>query len=643
MCGIAGIFRPDGRALPPETREHLIRMTDALVHRGPDGAGHWLCGPIGLGHRRLSIIDRRGGAQPMTSHDGRYTISYNGEIYTYRELRKELEARGARFTTLSDTEVIIESVRLFGVSALTHLEGMFAFALWDAKERTLLLARDRFGKKPLFYTLQNNACYFASELSALTALPVLSLHIDQAAIIRYLAHEYVPEPQTVYKEAKSLLPAHYAYVTQSGVTMERYWDLPEPKKAAKADDCIAECRSLLTQAVRRRLISDVPLGVFLSGGIDSSLVTALMAHEIGRVKTFSIAFTEASYDESRYARAIAERYATDHHETVLSADQCADILPSVIEAMDVPMADASLSATYLLARATRRHVTVALGGDGADELWAGYENYPAYALGRLYRRFPRSIRLGLIEPIARKLPSLSGYVNPRRALATFLHAAYTPDWLGIQDLLTAHHAEDLPNLLSRELATGYNWLLKEEFLFAATKLEYEAWQNASPLARAFHVYCRSYLPYDILVKVDRASMLNSLEVRAPFLDTDFAEFTARLPLEFKCRGLTGKRLLRKACADLLPPRILNRNKRGFQIPVADWLRGRLKPLAEDLFETSRLQQEGFLNAKYVHALMERHVSGAADLRKELWTLLVLQLWLRAQAKKPAVRSPTDTL
>ncbi len=550
MCGIAGIYRLDGSPLPPETRQRVATMTDQLIHRGPDGAGLWISGPIALGHRRLSIIDLSCGSQPMTSHDGRYTISYNGEIYTYREIRRELEAKGAVFETRSDTEVILESYRQWGTDALKRLEGMFAFALWDEKRRTLLLARDRFGKKPLFYTIQNGLCYFASELSALAVIPEISLHIDPTAIIRYLAYEYVPTPQTIYKEVRSLLPAHSVTITDSRSVEECYWHLPQPADTrVREEDAIAECRALLTQAVRRRLISDVPLGVFLSGGIDSSLVTALMARESGkRVKTFSIAFSEASYDESRYAKTVVERYNTEHCETVLTADQCADILPDLIRSMDVPMADASVAPTYLLARATRRHVTVALGGDGADELWAGYENYPAFAIGSLYRRFPRFLRKDIIEPLAGLLPSLSGYVNPRRALQTFFHAAYAPDWLRIQDLLSAFHTEDMPKLLSRELAGSCAWLLADEALFAGTKLEYDEWRDASPLARTFNVYCRTYLLDDILVKVDRCSMLNSLEVRAPFLDKDLAEFTARLPLRMKCGGMTGKQLLRKASA-----------------------------------------------------------------------------------------------
>ncbi|MBQ7457459.1 MAG: asparagine synthase (glutamine-hydrolyzing) [Desulfovibrio sp.] len=640
MCAIAGIVARFRRSLPDSAPTDVATMTDTMAHRGPDGQGIWRGDTACFGHRRLAIIDLVDGTQPMLSHDKRFCITYNGEIYNFRSLRTECLRHGAHFRTNSDTEILLESYRLWGKDCLAFLEGMFAFAILDTQTRTLFLARDRFGKKPLFYTFQNGCCYFASELSALTALSSLSLHIDLNALVRFCAYEYVPNPNTMYREIQSLPPSHFATLTDTSFSIERYWDLPTPlaeNKTASPEDLAIELKSLLRQAVRRRLISDVPLGVFLSGGIDSSLVTALMAEALPTVKTFSIGFQEASYDESRYAHIIRDTFATNHTECILSADQCADILPDLIQAMDVPMADASIAPTYLLSHMTRQSVTVALGGDGSDELWAGYENYAAYALGLFYQKLPRWLRRGIIEPVCAHLPSQSGYVNLHRAMQTFLHASYTPNWLRMQDLLTALHDEFLPTLFTKDVQTHLRLLHDPNELFSSTRVEYEHWQDPSisPLARAFHVYCRQYLPEDILVKVDRCSMLNSLEVRAPFLDTDLASFTARLPLSLKCQGLKGKKLLRMAIRDILPARILHRNKRGFQIPVADWLRGRLKPLLDDTFAPQTLHNEGIFDPKALSTLIELHTTKTLDLRKELWTLLVLLLWLRKQVHAPA--------
>ena len=350
------------------------------------------------------------------------------------------------------------------------------------------------------------------------------------------------------------------------------------------------------------------------------------------MKTFSIGFTEAAYDESRYARAAARAFGTEHHERVLSAAECADILPRIISGMDVPMADASVAPTWLLSGVTREKVTVALGGDGADELWAGYEHYIGFKIAEWYNRLPAALRRGVIEPLARRLPSSAGYINPRLAVETFLRAARTPAWQRVQSMLTALTPDMQEALLAapfREQAPGF---LAPETLFAPTRAQYEHWQPreaAAPLARAFHVYVRQFLPEDILVKVDRCSMLHSLEVRAPFLDRDAAEFAARLPVRHRLHGFRRKWLLKKAFADLLPPEILHRNKRGFQIPVAQWLRGRMRPLMEDLLCAGALREQGIFDPQAVRALMDEHISGRADLRKPLWTLLVFQLWRKA--------------
>lgn len=632
MCGIAGITCLDVRERLQESDAFAVKsMTDAMSYRGPDGDGLWLYEGVCLGHRRLSIIDLAGGGQPMHAACGGLTITFNGEIYNFQDIRKELASQGSTFQTHSDTEVILEAYRCWGTDCLKHFDGMFAFALWDEDHKRLFCARDRFGKKPFFYTVQHGRFVFASELGCLKKIPGLAFTPDRLALTRYLAYQYVPCPQTMFCEVSQLPPAHSLVVENGNVALSAYWNLPPSEESARIseDEACEQLRSLMHQAVARRMISDVPLGVFLSGGIDSTIVAGLMAQISSRpVETFSIGFTEASFDESSYARCAAETFQTNHHEHVLSAGDCADILPQVVSRMDVPMADASVAPTWLLSKATREKVTVALGGDGADELWAGYEHYIGFALAEKYNRLPAPIRHRLIEPICRHLPTSSGYINPRLATETFLRAAATPDWLRIQSMLTAF-TPDMQRLL---LQSPRPDLLADEVCFAPTRLDFDYWPDASAMQRAFHVYAREFLLDDILVKVDRCSMQHSLEVRAPFLDRDVAEFVARLPIRFKLRGLQRKFLLKKAFAKLLPDKILHRNKRGFQIPVAEWLRGRLRPLMEDLLSPDALKGNGFFREAYVRQLMDEHLTGRHDNRVPLWTLMVFQLWWRASCR-----------
>lgn len=640
MCGIAGILRLDNQVLPPEALVSVKAMTDAMAHRGPDGEKQWQDGPVCLGHRRLSIIDLAGGAQPMTDVSGQFCIVFNGEIYNFKSLRKELEAKGALFHSDCDTEVILQAYAHWGTNCLQYLEGMFAFALWDKTRQRLFCARDHFGKKPFFYTIQNNHFAFASELNSIALLARqckfanFYFQLAPQSIMRYLAYEYVPVPQTIYQQALALPPATAMIVENGNTRLFRYWDLPMPlaKAPAPMPELCEHLYALLNRAVANRMISDVPLGVFLSGGIDSSIVAGLMAGQSPKpIQTFSIGFKEASYDESHYAQTVAKAYGTAHHERILSADVCADALPGIASAMDTPMADASCAPTWLLSQLAREKVTVALGGDGADELWAGYEHYIGYKIALGYNRLPEFVRKKIIEPLAEKLPASAGYINPRLAVATFLAGANAPDWLRVQTMLTAMPPAMQQKVLNADwLKANDSAFLAPENLFAPTREQYEHWHGAaSSLARAFHVYCRQFLLDDILVKVDRCSMLHSLEVRAPFLDRHVAEFAAKLPITFKLHGFKRKYLLKKAFAKLLPPEILKRNKRGFQIPVAGWLRGKLKPLLEEMAAPDLLRQQGVFNPKAMQDLLAAHFSQKEDLRKPLWTFLILQLWLRA--------------
>lgn len=641
MCGIAGLLCLNGQKLPENALGVLKAMTDRMAYRGPDGEGFWQQGSVCFGHRRLSIIDLAGGKQPMCNSRNDLCIVFNGEIYNFEELRAELEKEGQSFQTHSDTETLLNAYAAWDIKCLDRLEGMFAFAIWDAKKQRLFAARDHFGKKPFYYSLQAGFFAFASELGSLSVLSQkcsfanFTFHVAPQALSRYLAYEYVPTPDSIYREAKVLEPASYLLVDDSGIKTGQYWELPWPSPHLPAPEAevAKELDRLMSRAVKLRMISDVPLGVFLSGGIDSSIVTGLMARiSQTPVKTFSIGFREASYDESSYADIVAKYFHTEHYNRILSAEQCADELPGIVSAMDTPMADASCAPTWLLSALTREHVTVALGGDGADELWAGYEHYIGFRIAQWYRKLPLWIREKIITPLANYLPESAGYINLRLAVKTFLAGANAPDWLRVQTMLTANGPELQKDILTedfkKELADG----LETAILFAPTRRRYEKWADApgvTALARAFHVYVRQFMLDDILVKVDRCSMLHSLEVRAPFLDKKVCEFVARLPVNCKLHGFKRKYLLKKAFAGLLPPQILKRNKRGFQIPVSQWLRGKLRPLLEDLLSAENLKRQGIFNYQEIRKMMELHFSGQADLRKQLWTLLVLQLWLKA--------------
>lgn len=640
MCGIAGLFRLDGADLPPDAARAVKTMTDKMISRGPDGEGLWLNGPVCLGHRRLSIIDLAGGAQPMTGPSGHTHIVFNGEIYNFPELKPELERRGVRFKTASDTEVILAAYETWGEACLDRFDGMFAFALWDQSKKRLFCARDHFGKKPFYYTLQNGVFAFASELDSLVSLAStlsgFAFRLDPRELMRYLAYEYAPTPRTFYREADVLDPSSLLVVSRNGLAKRRYWILPEPAERLPAPEreLGEELRSLMSAAVKMRMLSDVPLGVFLSGGIDSTIVAGVMASLSPQpIKTFSIGFREASYDESKYARIAAKAFGCDHYERILSGEDCARELPGIVGQMDTPMADASCAPTWLLSALARERVTVALGGDGADEFWAGYEHYIGYKLALAYNNLPKWLRKNIIKPLVRLLPASAGYVNPRLAALTFLKGAEAPDWLRVQTMLTAIGPDEQGRVLSENWLEAYarpQNFLDPANLFAPTREIYDFWtSSAPPLARAFHVYARQYMLDDILVKVDRCSMLHSLEVRAPFLDRRLSEFVARLPVDCKLRGFKRKYLLKKAFAQLLPPEILHRNKRGFQIPVAQWLREQLKPLLLDLMAPDRLRRQGIFNPDAVGAMIDAHLSGKKDLRKPLWTLLVLQIWMES--------------
>ncbi len=616
MCGISGIFYP---AVPKPVDSARVRaMTDALAHRGPDGSGVWTAPGVGLGHRRLSIIDLEGGAQPMLSADGGLAITYNGEIYNFREVRAELEARGHVFRTESDTEVILAAWRQWGVDCLSRLNGMFAFALYDRASDAFFLARDRMGVKPLFHAeLADGALIFASELKGLLAHPLLRRAPSPQAIEDYLAFGYVPDDASILAGVKKLAAGHYLLIRRGHAVPApiRWWDLdflPNVKSSPE------ELTELMRQAVRSRMIADVPLGAFLSGGVDSSAVVAFMA-EASRsaVETCSIGFVEADHDETRYAALVATRFATRHRSRVVAADDFA-LIDTLATAFDEPFADASAIGAYRVSELARETVKVALSGDGADEAFAGYRRY------RLFAAEERA-RQSLPAPALRALGAL-GAIYPKLHWAPrFLRARTTLQALGLSseeayaDAVTVSNAQTRSMLYSPEFAS----LLQGH---RAENRYIDSMRNApadDALSRAQYADLKIWLPGDILTKVDRTSMAVSLEAREPLLDHRLVEFAARLPTASRLRGGKGKWLMRQALERHLPPEILRRPKMGFVTPISAWLRGPLAHAAASIGRESAVVEAGWFDHSAVARIAAEHRAGKADHGRLLWQLLML--------------------
>lgn len=629
MCGICGAVSFEGRALDPA---HVVRMRDAMRHRGPDDEGLWVSSPapgaasVGLGHRRLAIIDlTEAGHQPMENEDGSVRVVFNGEIYNFQDLRPGLEERGHRFRSHSDTEVILHLYEEEGEEAIRRLDGMFALALWDARRGRLLLARDRMGKKPLHYATPPGWFLFASELKGLLAHPGVRATLDPEALLRYLTYEYVPAPRTIWREARKVLPGHLLVVERERIEERSYWKprFLRPAEIPSPDEAARHLTGLLTKAVERRLVSDVPLGVFLSGGIDSSAVVALMTRlrPPASVKTFSIGFHEKSYDESPYARAVADAFGTDHQEEILGGGEMLEVLPEVMGWLDEPFADSSILPTYLLARFTRRRVTVALGGDGGDELFAGYPTFQAHRIAELYRRLPGPLRWA-IEKGAGWIPPSPRYMSLEFRARQFLQGIALPAEERNQGWLGSFLPEEARGLLTGEAAGA----LGTDSPYADLREALRGFEGEELLDRIAYLYYRFYLQDDILVKVDRASMAVSLEARAPFLDTAVVEFASALPPSFKIRGLSTKWLLKKALGGIVPPQVLHRKKQGFGIPIAHWLNGDLRGAVDAALAPERLRRGGLLRPEPVARLLAEHRAGRRDHRKPLWTLFAFQRW-----------------
>jgi asparagine synthase (glutamine-hydrolysing) len=626
MCGIVGIF--DSREPRPVNRALLGRMNGALAHRGPDGEGLHVGPGIGLGQRRLAIIDLAGGRQPIYNEDGTIAVVFNGEIYNFQEVAAELRAKGHRFATQSDTEVIVHGWEEWGPACVEHLRGMFTIALWDGPRETLFLARDRLGKKPLYTTLlPDGRLLFASELKALLLEPMVRRELDPTAVEDYFALGYVPDPKSIYRAVRKLPPAH-RLVWRRGTpepAPEPYWDVSfaSPRPVAEAD-AIARLEHELAQSVRLRLISEVPLGAFLSGGVDSSSVVATMAGlKADPVDTCSIGFANRAYDESAYAETVARRYGTRHHVREVDIDDF-ELIDRLAHVYDEPFADSSAIPTYRVCQVARERVTVALSGDGGDEVFAGYARY-RWAMGeaRARRLVPGPLRAPLFGLAARLAPGARWLPRPLRLAPTLATLARDPVDAYVASIAT----------LPRELRNG---LLTHAFL--AELQGYEAsdlirrTMAAAPaeddLARLQYVDLKTYLPGDILVKVDRASMAHSLEVRVPFLDHVLVEWAATLPADLKLRGREGKVLLKRAMEPKLPRELLYRRKMGFAVPLAAWFRGPLGDRIRAIVTGPRLAETGVFEPRALARLLDEHQSGSADRSAALWSVMMFESFLR---------------
>lgn len=625
MCGITGWANLNSNAASNENDEVVLHgMCESIVHRGPDSEGLWTGDGVALGMRRLSIIDLHTGDQPVFNTDRSVIVMMNGELYNYREVRADLQKRGYIFRTNSDTEILPHLYDEYGDALLEHVSGMFAFALWDSKRKRLLIARDRFGEKPLYYGTFGGKLIYGSEVKTLLAHPDVKTDLNLDSLRQYLSFDYVPAPHSIYQGINKLPAAHKLVLENGEIKIDRYWSLSfeKPDEKPTIAEAAEHLRELMSDAVRRQLVADVPLGILLSGGVDSSTVAAFaVRHATETVKTFSIGFTEDSFDESKFAREVSRHLGTEHYEDILSVDTAAGLIGDIGKWLDEPLSDGSLLPTYLLASFVRKHVTVALGGDGGDEIFAGYPMYYAHKVAGMYERVPGFLRKGLIEPAVNAMPVSTKNMSLDYKAKRFIRAAnYDP--------VTRHHSwfgsfviDQHDSLLTREVLAHTS-----ADIYRDAKELLKTSDAKSRIEQMQFLDINYYMAEDILTKVDRAAMAVSLETRAPFLDPRVAEYAASLPTEYKLRGNKGKFILKESVKDMLPASILNRPKKGFGIPIAQWLRGNLNPLLHDMLAADRLKRQGIFDASYVQKLITEHETAKASHHKELWTLLVFQLW-----------------
>jgi asparagine synthase (glutamine-hydrolysing) len=640
MCGICGKFDIQGSSV---SEDLLKKMCQAIAYRGPDDEGIMVSPPVGLGHRRLSIIDlSSAGHEPMSNEDGSLWLVFNGEIYDFKSLRSLVQAKGHRLRSDTDCETLLHLYEEEGYSCLRHLNGMFAFGLYDRPRERLWLGRDRLGIKPLYYYWDGKRFLFASEIKAILCDPDVTREIDAEALDLYLTLNYVPAPKTIYKNIRKLLPGHFLVVERGGLSEVSYWDVPLESHPVTANSrgkgepmarCKEELKALIEASVKRRLIADVPLGAFLSGGIDSSIVVALMARNSSRpIKTFSIGYVDLpSFDETRYARQVAEFNGTDHHEFKLGYRDILDAFPRVLENLDEPFADSSCVPTYIVSRETRKHVTVALSGDGGDELFAGYRMYSGEFWSRYYSKLPRFVRESVIAPLIRTLPDARD--NPGLEKIRRVKKFISGMDLRFPERFCAWR-EIFPFSMRRNL-------LKEPpqsnlYLEAvqAQVAEKEDRFLRDPVNFMLYLDVKGLLPGDMLNKVDRMSMANALEVRVPFLDYNLVEYVFRLRGDTKLGPRGGKVILRETFKDMLPPSLHRRSKWGFEMPIAAWLRKELRFLPDEYLRRDLVERQGIFNYDMIHAMVDDHMRGRRDTSWQIWNLIVFQHWYNSYMGRP---------
>ena len=619
MCGIAGIVSATRESDITEAR--IRQMCDQIVHRGPDDEGIFVQDGAGLGMRRLSIIDLAGGHQPVFNEDRSAWIVYNGEVYNFPQLRPELEARGHRFYTKTDTEVIIHLYEEMGADCVQKLRGMFGLAIYDRAKRKLILARDRVGKKPLHYALINNQLYFASEIKSILSVAPELAEVNAQGLLEYLYYGYVPDPITAFKGIHKLPPGHLLEFQDGEIRIRQYWDLPQYNTHVprSEEECLEELERRLSEATRIRLISDVPLGAFLSGGTDSSIVVALMArNSSGPVKTFSIGFKSAEFNETDYARIVAREFGTDHQEMILEPDVVGTV-EHLTSSLEEPFADSSMLPTYYVSQMARRHVTVALSGDGGDEIFAGYDRYRIHSSRQLFENVPATARSFYRE---RVFPLLPSSVKGRK----FAYNVSLPWRERFVDGLSFVPAFEREMPL---LSNDFRQVLHQSDDPRNVLLRYFAKAPAhDPVSEMLYVDTKTYMVADILTKVDRMSMLNSLEVRVPILDHEFVEWATGLPPQWKLRGKNQKYILRRLAARVgVPPEVLDRKKQGFALPLVHWMRNELKDMLRILLEPRSLQR-GYFEERGIRKLVDDHLDGGREFSGRLWRLLMFELWHR---------------
>jgi asparagine synthase (glutamine-hydrolysing) len=634
MCGITGAIWTDANKAVDAAA--LGRMTDMLAHRGPDDSGAF-CSDlfvdppyparpgVALGHRRLSIIDPAGSRQPLSNEDGSIQLVFNGEIYNYRALRQRLEGSGHTFRTTGDSETIVHLYEDEGPGFAAHLHGMFSLALWDSGRRRLVLARDRLGQKPLVYRVEPGRLLFASELKSLLAHGQVPREIDPAAVDEYLTHDYVPHPNTIFRGVHKLPPAHYAIFENDRLSIAPYWSPDFNHEASRpAVEWREGLRSRLTESVRDRMQADVPLGAFLSGGVDSSIIVALMQQQSSRpVKTFSIGFPVAEYDESSFARRVADHLGTEHHEFQVEP-RGIDILPKLVWHYDEPFADSSAIPTWYVSEHTRREVKVALTGDGGDELFAGYERYRAVRLGARIDRLPGVLRSMIAARTWQRLPASPRQKGFMRRIKRFAEAAAMPAPRRYAEWITTFNESRRASLYTDEFLAQLPNSDPVEFLTQA----YSRSAARDPVTSASLADLVTYLPCDLMTKVDIASMAHGLECRQPFLDHAVVEWAAAMPIRCKLRGRRAKRILEETFGDLIPRDIFRRRKMGFGVPLDHWFRDELKDFAHDVLLDPAALGRGYFRPAAIEQLLREHTTGVFDHAQRLWSLLFFELWQR---------------